>query len=35
VFEGDRRVFDWQTRQFEWKRAVDVLGPAPADWLRD
>jgi hypothetical protein len=35
VFEGDRRVFNWQAGQFEWKRGVDVLGPAPADWLRD
>jgi hypothetical protein len=35
LFEGDRRVFDWQTRRFEWKHTVDVLGPAPADWLRD
>ncbi len=35
LFEGDRRVFNWQTRRFEWKHTVDVLGPAPADWLRD
>jgi hypothetical protein len=33
--EGDRRVYDWQTRQFVWKRALDVLGPATVDWLRD
>jgi len=35
LFEGDRRVFNWQTRRFEWKHSVDVLGPVPADWLRD
>jgi hypothetical protein len=35
VFEGDRRVFNWQTRRFEWKHTIDVLGPVPTDWLRD
>lgn len=35
ALEGDRRVYDWQTGQFVWKRALDVLGPAPVDWLRD
>jgi len=35
LFEGDRRVFNWQTRRLEWKHTVDVLGPVPADWLRD
>ncbi|NOT26552.1 MAG: hypothetical protein HOP16_10670 [Acidobacteria bacterium] len=35
ALEGDRRVYDWQTRQFVWKRGLDVLGPAPVDWLRN
>ena len=35
MFEGDRRVFNWQTRRFEWEHTVDVLGPVSADWLRD
>ena len=35
ALEGDRRVYDWQTRQFVWKRALDVVGPAAVDWLRD
>jgi hypothetical protein len=32
--EGDKRVFNWQTRRFEWKRALDRIGPADASWLR-
>jgi hypothetical protein len=32
---GDRRVFDWDTGRFGWKRGLDVIGPLRADWLRD
>jgi hypothetical protein len=32
--EGDKRVFNWQTRRFEWKRALDRIGPSDASWLR-
>jgi hypothetical protein len=35
ALEGDRRVYDWHTRQFVWKRAIDVLGPTSVDWLND
>ena len=35
ALEGDRRVYDWQSRQFVWKRAIDVLGPTSVDWLDD
>jgi hypothetical protein len=35
ALEGDRRVYDWQSRQFVWKRAIDVLGPTSVDWLKD
>jgi hypothetical protein len=32
--EGDKKVFDWNARRFVWKRALDVVGPADAAWLR-
>ena len=35
ALEGDRRVYDWQTRQFVWKRALDVVGSTSVSWLRD
>jgi len=34
VLEGDRRVYDWQERRFESRRALEVIGPFPTDWLR-
>lgn len=34
ALEGDREVYNWETRRFEWQRGLDVLGPVPADWLR-
>ncbi|MBI4887262.1 MAG: hypothetical protein HY824_09225 [Acidobacteria bacterium] len=33
VLEGDRRVYNWTEGRFEWRRAVDVIGPFPAGWL--
>ena len=27
---GDRRVFDWESIRFEWKRAIDTIGPIEA-----
>ena len=35
ALEGDRQVYNWDERRFEWKRALDVVGPFPVDWLRD
>lgn len=35
VLEGDRRVYDWDERRFTWRRAVAVVGPVSAPWLRD
>jgi hypothetical protein len=32
--EGDKRVFDWGTRRFVWKRALEQRGPVDASWLR-
>jgi len=32
--EGDRNVYDWDTRRFAWKRGLDRIGPVTADWLR-
>jgi hypothetical protein len=32
--EGDRKVYDWERRRFEWRRRLDVVGPVPADWLQ-
>lgn len=35
ALEGDRRVYNWDERRFEWKRAIDVIGPVSAEWLRN
>lgn len=35
ALEGDRAVYNRETRRFEWRRGVDVIGPVPADWVRD
>ena len=32
--EGDKEVYDWDRRRFEWKRGLDRIGPVAADWLR-
>jgi len=32
--EGDKEVYDWDTRRFEWKRGLDRIGPVTAHWLR-
>jgi hypothetical protein len=34
ALEGDRQVYNWDERRFEWKRALDVVGPFSVDWLR-
>jgi hypothetical protein len=35
ALEGDRAVFNWNARRLEPQRAVDVIGPFAADWLRE
>jgi hypothetical protein len=35
ALEGDREVYDWDSGRFEWKRRLDVIGPVPADWIRE
>jgi len=32
--EGDKEVYDWDTRRFERKRGLDRIGPVTAEWLR-
>ena len=31
--EGDRQVYDWQQRRFDWRRRVEVIGPVRVDWI--
>jgi hypothetical protein len=33
--EGDRQVYDWEQRRFEWRRRLDVVGPVRIDWIRE
>jgi len=33
ALEGDREVYNWNTRRFTWKRRLDVIGPFPVAWL--
>lgn len=33
--EGDRQVYDWEHRRFEWRRRLEVIGPARIDWMRE
>ena len=33
--EGDRQVYDWEARRFEWRRRLEVIGPVRIDWMRE
>jgi hypothetical protein len=33
--EGDRQVYHWEQRRFEWRRRLEVIGPVNVDWMRE
>jgi hypothetical protein len=33
--EGDRQVYNWERRRFEWRRRLEVIGPVRVDWMRE